>query len=428
MKRAKIIALILALCTISSMFSTVLAYDMTIQNNTLLISPNPNANSSIRVLVNDQVIDFTDDVGDVVEPQIMNGRTMVPMRKIFEVFGANVEWEGTTQTITATTENKTLVLQINNTEATVKSGDAEEKITLDSAPVIYDNRTLVPVRFIAESLDLRVGWVPETRTVVILDTSFVYDKLQKEAPNFYDFLTAQYIIQPKTAEIAVSGTATLNYKDDSKSVSNIKTLLNSTFKLNEEAFLLNATLKTTGKGELLNTLKEKGFDNITLSYILDSDSNQYIKSSLLESQVGKKWAKIEYKEATDKGTTYKEMVDAVLKAIELNENTYYEINEVVNVICGFLSDEHFTVSGRTTKTYTYKLSLEDAINILNLAELEDEIKDNTQIAKAQINYTIKVKDNYVSSENLQLDLTIEEKINEKISITMPRAKDIQEIN
>ncbi len=454
MKRAKIIALILALCTIFSMSSTVLAYDMTIQNNTLLISPNPNANSSIRVLVNDQVIDFTDDVGDVVEPQIMNGRTMVPMRKIFEVFGANVEWEGTTQTITATTENKTLVLQINNTEATVKSGDAEEKITLDSAPVIYDNRTLVPVRFIAESLDLRVGWVPETRTVVILDTSFVYDRLQKEAPNFYDFLTAQYIIQPKTAEIAVSGTATLNYKDNSKSISNIKTLLNSTFKLNEEAFLLNATLKTTGKGELLNTLKEKGFDDITLSYILDSDSNQYIKSSLLESQVGKKWAKIagteelqnviEYKEATDKGATYKEMVDAVLEAIELNENTYYEINEVVNVICGFLSDEHFTVSGRTTKTYTYKLSLEDAINILNLAELEDEIKDNTQIAKAQINYTIKVKDNYVSSENLQLDLTIEddtekadlkidlkstvEKINEEISITMPRAKDIQEIN
>mgnify|MGYP007096301515 CR=1 FL=1 len=97
-----------------------------------------------------------------------------------------------------------------------------------------------------------------------------------------------------------------------------------------------------------------------------------------------------------------------------------------------------------TRLLKYLHCLEDAINILNLAELEDEIKDNTQIAKAQINYTIKVKDNYVSSENLQLDLTIEddtetadlkidlkstvEKINEKISITMPRAKDIQEIN
>ena len=105
MKNSKIIALVLAMSMLFSMFTTVFAYDMTTQNDMLLISPNPFADDSIKVLVNDQVIDFTDENGNVVEPKIINSRTMVPMRKIFEVFGANVEWEETTQTITATTEN-----------------------------------------------------------------------------------------------------------------------------------------------------------------------------------------------------------------------------------------------------------------------------------------------------------------------------------
>lgn len=447
MKRARIIALVLALCTIFSMFSTVLAYDMTTQNDALLISPNPNANNSIRVLLNDQVIDFTDDNGNVVEPQIINDRTMVPMRKIFEVFGAGVEWEGTTQTITATTENKTLVLQINNPEAIVKSGDSEEKITLDSAPVIYNDRTLVPVRFIAESLELRVGWVSDTRTVVILDTNFIYDRLQKETPIFYEILTTQYI-EPKTAEIAIDGTATINYKDDQKSISNTRTLLDAILKLNENALSIDATLKTTGKGNLLDTLKEKGFDNISLNELIDySNSVAYIKSSLLESKIGKKWAKIELPESLKginneyRNITYKEMINSVLDSIELNENTYYELDELLDVVCGFLSDKYFTVSGRTTKTYSYNLSLEDAINLLGLNE--DEIKDSTQISKAQIIYAIKVKNNYISEENLQVNLTIEdgkesidikidtnsviEKIDEKISITMPSTKNVTEV-
>ena len=76
MKKTKIIALVLALCTFFSMFSSVFAYDETFENG-LLIAPNPMSNS-IKVLMNDSTIDFTDENGNVVEPQIMNNRTMVP--------------------------------------------------------------------------------------------------------------------------------------------------------------------------------------------------------------------------------------------------------------------------------------------------------------------------------------------------------------
>ncbi|MBO5370356.1 MAG: copper amine oxidase N-terminal domain-containing protein, partial [Clostridia bacterium] len=62
-----------------------------------------------------------------VLPTITDGRTLVPLRAIFEALGAKVEWNGETQTITATKDDKTVVLTIGSNEMTV---DGETK-TLD---------------------------------------------------------------------------------------------------------------------------------------------------------------------------------------------------------------------------------------------------------------------------------------------------------
>lgn len=451
MKNSKIIALVLAMSMLFSMFTTVFAYDMTTQNDMLLISPNPFADDSIKVLVNDQVIDFTDENGNVVEPKIINSRTMVPMRKIFEVFGANVEWEGTTQTITATTENKTLVLQINNQEATVKSGDTEEKIMLDSAPVIYDSRTLVPVRFIAESLELHVGWVPETRTVVILDSSFIYDRLQKETPNLYEFMSYEGIT-PETLQTAFKANATLNYKDSDKNITNLKSVLNGVIKYSSNKMFVDMTLKTTGKGTLLDTLKENGFDDISLSEIADfSEKVIYIKSSLLESEIGKKWAKLNSTELFDKyntilssKTSFKDTIEIALNEMELTENSYSEINNVLDYICAFANDKYFKVSGRTTKTYTYEVDLDDIIEILDLNITRAELKEENQISDASIKISTKVKDGYATDTSAAMSLKIEdaaeqveikldlsqsvEKMNEEITINIPNERNVVNIS
>lgn len=451
MKNSKIITLVLAMSMLFSMFTTVFAYDMTTQNDMLLISPNPFADDSIKVLVNDQVIDFTDENGNVVEPKIINSRTMVPMRKIFEVFGANVEWEGTTQTITATTENKTLVLQINNQEATVKSGDTEEKIMLDSAPVIYDSRTLVPVRFIAESLELHVGWVPETRTVVILDSSFIYDRLQKETPNLYEFMSYEGIT-PETLQTAFKANATLNYKDSDKNITNLKSVLNGVIKYGSNKMFVDMTLKTTGKGTLLDTLKENGFDDISLSEIADfSEKVIYIKSSLLESEIGKKWAKLNSTELFDKyntilssKTSFKDTIEIALNEMELTENSYSEINNVLDYICAFANDKYFKVSGRTTKTYTYEVDLDDIIEILDLNITRAELKEENQISDANIKISTKVKDGYATDTSAAMYLKIEdaaeqveikldlsqsvEKMNEEITINIPNERNVVNIS
>ena len=96
-------------------------------------------------------------------PQIVNDRTMVPMRKIFESMGAEVLWEDSTQTIRAFKSGITVVMQINNNEMTVDGS----KIVLDVPPQLSKSRTVVPVRAIAESFGCTVNWNGETNTVII---------------------------------------------------------------------------------------------------------------------------------------------------------------------------------------------------------------------------------------------------------------------
>lgn len=88
---------------------------------------------------------------------------MVPLRKIFETLGATVVWEDSSQTITATRGERTVVLEVNKSEALVDGAVS----TLDAPPLILDGRTMVPVRFVSESLGATVEWEEDTNTVFI---------------------------------------------------------------------------------------------------------------------------------------------------------------------------------------------------------------------------------------------------------------------
>ena len=98
-----------------------------------------------------------------VPPTIIEGRTLVPLRAIFEALGADVEWNSATRTVTGRKGATTIILPIGSRYPTVNGVPVE----LDVPGIIVDGRTLVPARFIAESLGAQVDWMPETRTVVI---------------------------------------------------------------------------------------------------------------------------------------------------------------------------------------------------------------------------------------------------------------------
>ncbi len=115
------------------------------------------ADNDIKVLLDGQELNFD------VPPQLINSRTMVPMRKIFEAMGATVDWNGNTQTVTAIKNDITVIMQIDNTVIKVNG----ENITLDVPPQLVDSRTLVPARAVAESLKAKVDWDGATSTVII---------------------------------------------------------------------------------------------------------------------------------------------------------------------------------------------------------------------------------------------------------------------
>ncbi len=116
------------------------------------------AQTEVKVYLEDSMLQFD------VPPQIINGRTMVPMRVIYESLGAVVSWDDTTKTASGTKGDVTVSVTINSCNL-YKNGKVAT--VLDVAPVIIDGRTLVPVRAIAESFDCKVDWVDETKTVLI---------------------------------------------------------------------------------------------------------------------------------------------------------------------------------------------------------------------------------------------------------------------
>lgn len=118
------------------------------------------ADDDITIYVNNEILNCD------VAPFIENGRTMVPMRKIFDALDVPIEWDGEEQTITFinTEENRTIVFQVNNPMMLYGSKYKKE---LDAAPVIVNGLTFVPVRAVAQSLDADVEWIPVTKSIYI---------------------------------------------------------------------------------------------------------------------------------------------------------------------------------------------------------------------------------------------------------------------
>ena len=98
------------------------------------------------------------------EPFIENGRTMVPVRAIAEALGLNVDYREGVVTITNPTNGKTVVLYVGRAEAEVDG----QKVTLDApARIVPPGRTVVPLRFVGESMGADVNWFETGQVVVV---------------------------------------------------------------------------------------------------------------------------------------------------------------------------------------------------------------------------------------------------------------------
>lgn len=117
--------------------------------------PAPPVENEIKVLLDGFLLQFD------VPPQIHNNRTLVPLRQIFESMGATVEWNQSTQTVTATRDGVVIILPIGSTNPTVNG----TPWPLDVPARIVEGRTLAPLRFVGEAYGGQVSWDQTTLTV-----------------------------------------------------------------------------------------------------------------------------------------------------------------------------------------------------------------------------------------------------------------------
>ncbi len=133
----------------------------------------------IKVLLDGQEIEFD------VPPRIIDGRTLVPVRAIFEALGAKVDWRESYQSIIAYRDGTEIIMPVGgntikkhawphsdysslDTIIEWKSYESGSIYTeLDVPPMIIDDRALVPIRAVSESFDCTVSWEQETQTVNI---------------------------------------------------------------------------------------------------------------------------------------------------------------------------------------------------------------------------------------------------------------------
>lgn len=122
--------------------------------------------STMSVTIGESEIDIDgktvpiDDSNSV--PYIENGRTMMPVRGLAETIGADVSYDDSKKTVTVESSEAAVLMTIGLDEMEVNG----EKVQLLSAPKIVNDRTMLPVRDVAEALDCEVEWIPETETAV----------------------------------------------------------------------------------------------------------------------------------------------------------------------------------------------------------------------------------------------------------------------
>ncbi len=92
------------------------------------------------------------------QPFIKEGRTLVPMRAIFEAIGAEVKWDAQTRTAIAEKDGTVVKVKIDSIQGIIEKNGKTDIKSLDVSAMIKDGRTFVPLRFIGEAFDNKVHY------------------------------------------------------------------------------------------------------------------------------------------------------------------------------------------------------------------------------------------------------------------------------
>jgi N-acetylmuramoyl-L-alanine amidase len=142
------------------------------------------ANGSIKSKAFDTTIIVNGQkLGLEFEPPMENNRILVPFRAIGEALGIDVSWSQAEQKITANDirQNKQVVFKINDVNTHINN----QLVKLDAPPRLLQNRTMLPLRFFAETFGAEVNWNQATKTATItrgLKIAEVVEEVKSSTP------------------------------------------------------------------------------------------------------------------------------------------------------------------------------------------------------------------------------------------------------
>lgn len=104
-----------------------------------------------------------DTVQSNVSPVLVDNRTLVPARAVFEKLGASVDWSAEQQKVYVALSNYKVELKLEDTTAYVNGNP----VTMDVPAKLINDSTMIPARFVAEQLNMNVSWNQNDSTVII---------------------------------------------------------------------------------------------------------------------------------------------------------------------------------------------------------------------------------------------------------------------
>lgn len=124
----------------------------------------------VKVVSGNKLISFD------AQPEIQDGRTMVPVRAISETFGYKVTYveRAGKSVVQLSKGDLTVELTIGETGIVRKqAGAPDRKLETDAAPYVKQDRTYVPIRFFAEQIGLDVQWDAPHQTAILRVKSYL---------------------------------------------------------------------------------------------------------------------------------------------------------------------------------------------------------------------------------------------------------------
>ena len=378
-----------ALKRFGAVLVTLLALTAVLTGTALAAEP---GDGGISVQLNGRPVVFTD-----AAPEFSGGRTFVPLRAVLEAMDAQVDYNAGAVAIHRGGVDLSMVL--GESRATVTANGQTRTMTMDVAPYVKNDRTYVPVRFVAEAFGCSVGWDQDANTVVIVDVDALFgDATFDLMDNF-----AAYCNKQNTGNMAMAGTLKLDVAD--KSGSYLPQPISAKGNLEgisgDRGAQLNWKLEVSGLSELLSGGASSPMEQILMQQMLAALSNLEgevrvdmekpavyltLPASLTGASEGT-WYSLDLgayqaqllngldmtQLAQLKDAGIREALTAVLSSIPVDDSraSYDALALMASMYVDLLSDQAFTQKGNS---YVAEMTLEGMVDLtVTLAKKGDDI-------------------------------------------------------